>query len=183
MRSLVLTGFLLVGVSTALAQQPDANTPPAKTQEQQAGAPDATSKAAPSAETKPEFAYLHVYRARRYVGSALAPTVYVDDKPVARIGNGRRVTIKLSLATHSVRSDDKSSVISLDAKAGQDFFVRIDEQTGFLKGHGKLTLLMPEQGKPEYSLQKAIEPDRKIAKEMIADDADTTSAKDEPKNK
>jgi hypothetical protein len=116
------------------------------------------------------FAHLHVYRHRRYVGSALAPSIYIDDKQVVRIGDGRRCTIKLSLGTHAIRSDDKSSLISLDIKAGQDYYIRIDEDAGFWKGHGRLTLLAAEQGAAEYKLQKPVEEDRKIAKDMIEED-------------
>jgi hypothetical protein len=127
----------------------------------------------------PEVAHLRVYRQRRYMGSALAPSIYVDDRQVTRVGNGRRCTIKLSPGPHSIRSDDKSSAISLDVKGGQEYFVRVDEETGFWKGHGKLTMLAPEQGGAEYKLQKPVEEERKIAKEMLEDDA---AAADPKKN-
>jgi hypothetical protein len=117
-------------------------------------------------------AYLRVYRARRVVGSALAPSIVVDGKQVVRVGNGRRATIKLSPGAHAIGSDDKSSSISLDAKSGQEYFVRVDEEPGMWKGHGKLTLLAAEQGSPEYKLQKPVEEERKIAKEMIEDDTE-----------
>lgn len=127
-----------------------------------------------------------MYRQHRYVGAALAPSIFIDDKEVARVGNGRRVGVKLSPGTHTVRSDDKSSAITLDVKPGQEYFVRVDETTGFLKGHGKLTLLLPEQGSPEYKLQKPIEPERRLAADMLedVDEASTatqtaTPAKDE----
>ncbi|MGA7915009.1 MAG: DUF2846 domain-containing protein [Candidatus Acidiferrales bacterium] len=123
-----------------------------------------------------EGARLYVYRQRRYEGSALAPSIYVDDRQIARVGNGRRVAIKLSAGSHTIRSDDKSSAISLEVKPGQDYYVRIDEATGFWKGHGRLTLVLPEQGVAEYKLQKPIEANRKIDKEMIADEAEEPSA-------
>jgi|SRR5882724_6144868 len=116
-----------------------------------------------------DFAHLRVYRHHRYEGSALSPSIYIDDRQVARIGNGRRCSIRLSPGTHTVRSDDKSSAISIDAKAGQEYFIRIDEQTGFWKGHGKLVMVLPEQGKAEYKLEKPVEEDRKILKEIIED--------------
>jgi hypothetical protein len=94
----------------------------------------------------------------------------VDGHRVARVGSGRRVTIKLTAGSHSISSDDKSSSIVLDAKAGQEYFIRIDEETGFWKGHGRLTLVVPEQGSPEYKLQKPIEPDRVFAKELIVEE-------------
>jgi hypothetical protein len=132
----------------------------------QPGAADPAAKPAPSGE----FAHLRVYRQRRFEGSALSPSIYVDDKQVVRIGNGRRCSIRLSPGPHTIRSDDKSSAISLEAKAGAEYFIRVDEQTGFWKGHGKLTMLLPEQGAAEYKLQKPVEEDRKIVKELIEDD-------------
>ena len=132
---------------------------------------------APSSGEKADLAsgtaHLRVYRARRVVGSALAPSILVDGKQIVRVGNGRRCTIKLSPGTHSIGSDDKSSSISLDAKSGQEYFVRVDEEPGMWKGHGKLTLIAGEQGSPEYKLQKPVEEDRKVEKEMIEDDTDT----------
>lgn len=137
----------------------------------------------PSAqEPASSTALLRVYRARRYVGSALAPSIYVDDKEIVRVGNGRRATIKLTAGTHTVRSDDKSSAISLEAKAGQEFYVRVDEETGFWKGHGKLTLLMPEQGSAEYKLQKPVETERAIAKDMLLEEADVPTSPDTKSN-
>jgi len=124
----------------------------------------------PDQPQTPEFARLRVYRQRRYVGSGLAPSIYVDEKQVARVGNGRRVTIRLAPGPHSIHSDDKSSSISLDVKAGQEYYIRVDEETGFWKGHGKLTLMMPEQGAPEFKLQKSVEEDRKFAREMIEEE-------------
>ena len=96
----------------------------------------------------------------------------MDDKQVARIGNGKRCVIRLSPGSHAVHSDDNSSAISLDAKAGQNYFVRIDEEAGFWKGHGKLTLVMPEQGVAEYKLQKPLEEQKRVANGMILDDSE-----------
>jgi len=136
-------------------------------------------------ESKPamssEPAHLRVYRAHRFGGSGLAPSIYVDDKQVVRIGSGRRCTIKLTPGSHTIRSDDKSSAISLDAKGGQEYYIRVDEEAGFWKGHGKLTLLAPEQGGPEYKLQKPVEDDRKFAKDMIEPDAGPDSKPDDTK--
>ena len=164
-RTLLIATLCFLAVPLA-AQQ--ASEPAAKTSEQTASKPG----------TSMEYAHLHVYRARRYMGSGLAPSIEVDEKKVARIGNGRRFTARLSPGTHSIFSDDKSSAITLDAKAGQDYFIRVDEEPGFMKGHGKLTLLMPEQGKPEFLKQKPIEPDRRLAPDMLEDDSETPTLKE-----
>jgi len=157
----------------AVQPAPEAGAPPAAQPPSPAGpeaAQPAAIRPAPDQPQTPEFARLRVYRQRRYVGSGLAPSIYVDEKQVARVGNGRRVTIRVAPGPHSIHSDDKSSSISLDVKAGQEYYVRVDEETGFWKGHGKLTLMMPEQGGPEFKLQKPVEEDRKFAREMIEEE-------------
>jgi hypothetical protein len=160
--ALVLCSALLCS-SALFAQE---QTPPANPNPP---VPQATASPAASAATE---ALLHVYRQHRYAGSSLAPSIYLDDKQIARVGSGRRVTIRLTAGSHTVRSDDKSSAISLDAKPGQDYYVRVDEEAGFWKGHGKLTLLLPEQGAAEYKLQKPVEPDRRFNKELIVEESD-----------
>jgi hypothetical protein len=147
---------------------------------------DATTEKAPATHSAPAAAsvgLLHVYRQRRFVGSALAPSIYVDDQQVARVGNGRRFTAKLTPGTHGIRSDDKSSSVSLDVKPGQDYYIRIDEEAGAWKGHGKLTLLQSEQGKPEYALVKPVEPERRIAKDMLEEDSEMSSGAAEANKK
>jgi Protein of unknown function (DUF2846) len=171
---LVLCSTLLCGTALFAQEQPPPAPPKPAVQQAQA------TPATPAAPAATDPALLHVYRARRYAGSALSPSIYLDDKQIARVGSGRRVTIRLTPGAHTIRSDDKSSAISLDAKSGQDYYIRVDEETGFWKGHGKLTLLLPEQGAAEYKLQKPVEPDRRINKELIVEDSET--APGGPKN-
>ena len=117
-----------------------------------------------------DVVHLHVYRQHRGINSTFAPSIFVDDKQIARVSNGSRFTIKLSPGAHSIRSDDNSSAISLDAKPGQEYFIRVDEVMGMPKSHGKLTMMSPEQGGPEYKLQKPLEDKHKIARDMIEGD-------------
>ena len=147
-----------------------------KTSDPKPVAQNATAEKVHAADSAPaaSVGLLHVYRQRRFAGSALTPSIYVDDQQVARVGNGRRFTARLTPGTHGIRSDDKSSSVSLDVKPGQDYYIRIDEEAGAWKGHGKLTLLQAEQGKPEYALVKPVEPERRIAKDMLEDDSETS---------
>jgi hypothetical protein len=161
---LALTFATVLTVCQAPALSVDAKGPMQGSVTGQTTAPPSQAPVAP-------FAHLRLYRPRRVTGSALAPSIYVDDRQVARVGNGRRITVRLSPGAHSIRSDDKSSAISLVAEAGQDYFVRVDEAVGFWKGHGKLTLLPWEQGAAEFKLQSPVEDDRRIARDLIEDDA------------
>jgi hypothetical protein len=175
-RPTCVVGFLLL-VFPGLAHSQTAAGAGQSAAAQQSSAPVLPSPAAPAASaganaTAADATCLRVYRQRRYAGSALAPSIYVDDQQIARVGNGRRVSIRLTPGPHTIRSDDKSSAISLDVKQGQEYFIRVDEATGFWKGHGRLTLVLPEQGSAEYKLEKPIEEDRKIAKDMIVNESE-----------
>ena len=122
-----------------------------------------------------EYGHLKVYRQRRFVGSALAPSIWVNKVEVARVGNGRHCSIRVRPGTYEIRSDDKSSLITLDIQRGKEYYVRVDEEAGAWKGHGKLTLIMTEQGSGEYALQRPIEDDRRFAKEMLEADSEIAS--------
>lgn len=168
MKSICILGFLVLALPGLASSQTNAGT--AQNIPTQQSMPTATASSARAGANAADAGCLRVYRQRRYAGSALAPSIYIDDAQIARVGNGRRVAIRLTPGPHTIRSDDKSSAISLDVKAGQDYFVRVDEATGFWKGHGKLTLVLAEQGSAEYRLEKPLEEDRKIAKDMILND-------------
>lgn len=176
MKAICVLGFLVLtfpGLASSQTSSSGAQNIPA-----QQSMPMPTASSSQARTNAADVGCLRVYRQRRYAGSALAPSIFVDDIQIARVGNGRRVAIRLTPGPHTIRSDDKSSAISLDVKPGQDYFVRVDEATGFWKGHGKLTLILAEQGSAEYKLEKPLEEDRKIARDMILNDggdADLTS--------
>jgi hypothetical protein len=99
---------------------------------------------------------LYIYRHRRYEGAALKPSVYVDDKEMARAENGRFFVAHLNPGKHSIRSNDKASGMDIDMQAGGEYYVRVDMQTGFWKGHGRLTMIMSEQGSYEVKQTKPL---------------------------
>jgi len=95
-----------------------------------------------------------VYRYKQYVGKGLRPSIYCDDKDVARLQSGRYVVLALAPGKHTFRSNDKQSQIELDLKPGQEYYIRIDIAVGMWKGHGRLTLVQPEQGVAEFKQMK-----------------------------
>jgi hypothetical protein len=95
-----------------------------------------------------------VYRYKQFAGKGLRPSIYCNDKDVARIQNGRYVVLGLAPGKYSFRSNDKQSQIEVDLKPGQEYFIRIDIAAGMWKGHGRLTLVLPEQGLGEVKQMK-----------------------------
>src|SRR3974390_1828311 len=111
----------------AQAQQSPQTQPDVKgIQAVQAASEEKSSRetAAPTAET----ATICFYRPHRFQGSALKPSIYVDDSQIARLKNGASVNVAIPAGQHRVYSNDKSTGIDLDAKGGQTYYVRMDIQ-------------------------------------------------------
>jgi hypothetical protein len=159
-----ICGLLAVA---ALAQQAQPPLPvpsdsPKPAPESAAQAP--TAHTATAAEGK---ATLYVYRHRRFEGAALKPSVYIDDRELARIENGRYFVAKIEPGKHSIRSNDKASGVEINMKAGTGYFIRVDMQTGFWKGHGRLTMILPEQGEYEVKQTRPANDDDLKDRELV----------------
>ena len=91
-------------------------------------------------------ATIYFYRTKQFAGSGLEPSVFVDDKELARMDNGRYFGVTLEPGKHTFRMGDKQTGFEIDMKAGQEYYARVTIEAGFWKGHGRLTLMQPEQG-------------------------------------
>lgn len=147
MRFSILKAILCLAfsVSFAHAQQPQAATPPADTS---------------ASQSKDSQATVYVYRYKQFVGSALSPSVYCDETELARMDNGKFFAAKLAPGKHIFRSNDKQAGIEVDLKGGQDYYIRVELATGFMKGHGRLVSVAPEQGTYEIKNLKPLGADK-----------------------
>ncbi len=148
MRFSILKPFLCLSLlaSLAHAQQPEATAPQVeKTSAVQDNEPQAT---------------VYIYRYKQFVGSALSPSVYCDENELARMDNGKFFVAKLAPGKHVFRSNDKQAGIDTDLKPGQDYYIRVELATGFMKGHGRLVSVAPEQGSYEIKNLKALGADK-----------------------
>jgi len=141
----------------------------------------------PAADQQPAVksakATVFVYRYKQFVGSALAPSVYCDEVQLARMENGRYFAAMLDPGKHTFRSNDAQSGVELELKAGQNYFVRVEIATGFMKGHGRLILMSPEQGRYELTSSKLKTLDSgKVAdaSRVVVDEAQLTQALSAP---
>jgi len=133
-------------------------------------AQDSAITAPQTPEAKPAKATVYVYRYKQFVGSALAPSVYCDEVQLARMENGRYFAATIDPGKHTLRSNDQQSGLELDAKAGQEYFVRVEIAAGMMKGHGRLILMSPEQG--SYELQskklKPLDEDKVVDRNQVS---------------
>lgn len=113
--------------------------------------PASTTPASDKSDTK---ATVYIYRYKQFTGSALAPSVFCDEVQLAKMENGRYFTVRMDPGKHVFHSNDKQAGVELDLKAGQQYFIRVEIATGFMKGHGRLILVAPEQGGYEMKSSK-----------------------------
>lgn len=113
---------------------------------------------------------VNVYRYKQFVGKGLRPSIYCDERDVARVQSGRSVVLALAPGKHMFRSNDKQSQIELELKVGQEYYIRIDIATGLMKGHGRLTLVQPEQGVAEFKQTRPADAGMIKDKEFLAVD-------------
>lgn len=143
--------LVLFAVATSYAQDP-APTP--------APSPDASPAPSPAAAESPAApktkGRIFFYRIKQYAGSALEPSVYCDDKQLARMDNGRYFAVDFEPGEHTCNMGDKQTGFTLNVKAGEEYYAKITVETGFWKGHGRLTLLQKEQGAFEMKKVKPL---------------------------
>jgi hypothetical protein len=163
---LLLTCVVTFCSLAGFAQQP--STP------SQSSAPQAESATTTATTTQPvtqaDKAKVYFYRYKQYAGSALAPSVYCDEAELARMQNGRYFTVTLAPGKHTFRSNDKQSGAEVDLKPGQEYFLRVELVAGFMKGHGRVVAVVPEQARFELKAKnlKPLDADRVTDKERVS---------------
>ena len=123
----------------------------------------AAASPAPAATDTSDKVTVYIYRYKRFTGSALEPSIYVDEKKVAVMDNGRYFKVLVAPGKHTFQSNDKQSGMEIDLKSGEEYYLRVDIAAGFWKGHGQLTMIQKEQGAFEI---KKLKP---MGKEKIKD--------------
>jgi hypothetical protein len=119
-----------------------------------------TSEAEAPKATVSDKATIYFYRIKQFAGSALEPSVYCDDKELARMDNGRYFGVTLEPGKHTCRMGDKQTGFELDMKPGEEYYAKITIDTGFWKGRGRLSLLQKEQGAFEIKKVKPLGADK-----------------------
>jgi hypothetical protein len=161
---LIVCLILLVAGAVCHAQEPTAT--PATATSATATSATATSATTPppaateSTATKSNKARIYFYRIKMYAGSALEPSVYCDDKELARMDNGRHFAVDLDPGEHTCRMGDKQTGFAVDLKAGEEYYAKITIDMGLLKGRGRLNLLQKEQGVFELKKTKPLGTDK-----------------------
>lgn len=170
--AMLVTFSLAFGVCLFAQEQPQQPQPAAPAQQQETPATPApaatpateTTPAAPAPDAPP---VIYFYRIKQFTGSALEPSIYCDEKELARMDNGRYFGVTLTPGKHTCRMGDKQTGFEIDAKPGQSYYAKITIDAGFWKGRGRLSLVQPEQGAFELKKVKPIGADKVKNREMV----------------
>jgi hypothetical protein len=81
--------------------------------------------AAQDVPAKEPKARVVVYRVGRFSSKKIKASIYCDDREVAYLANGRFLTLSLSPGKHRIISNDEKTSVSLDAKSGGTYYVRV----------------------------------------------------------
>ena len=68
--------------------------------------------------------------------------------------------VALEPGKHTCRMGDKQTGFEIDMRSGEEYFGKVTLETGFWKGHGRLTLMQKEQGAFELKKVKPLGPDK-----------------------
>ena len=114
------------------------------------------------AAPKDATATLVIYRPKRFYGSGLTPSVYIDGEEVARMDNGRYFVVTAKPGTLKITSSMKHDPLPVEAKAGQIQYLEMAIMTGTWKGGGRL---IPTPAAEAQEALKKLKPlDQKWAK-------------------
>ncbi|HEV2826281.1 MAG TPA: DUF2846 domain-containing protein [Pyrinomonadaceae bacterium] len=114
-------------------------------------------------------AIVYIYRPSKMVGKALEPSVFVDDKELARMDNGRYFALKLKPGKHIIHMTDDKKGYAIDMGPGQTYYFRIGVEMGMWKGRGKITLDDADRAIGEIKKIKFIGQDKIKAADMVVD--------------
>jgi hypothetical protein len=120
-----------------------------------------------------EMVTVYIYRPNKLLGKALEPSVFCDGVELARMDNGRFLTLKLKPGRHMVHMTDKKKGFDINMGGGQEYYFRVGIEMGMWKGQGKLMLEDKEKGVAEIKKLKPLDSSKIKDQTMVVADGST----------
>jgi hypothetical protein len=110
-----------------------------------------------------------IYRQGKYVGSALKPSIYVDGSQVARLNNGRYVSLQLAPGKHNLESSmKKAAPLEIDVKPNETLYLEMVILTRTWRGGGRLIPVGEDEAKTALLKLKPVDEKQIAAAEPSA---------------
>ena len=108
----------------------------------------------PPRDTK---ATLIFFREGHFNGSALKPSVYVDEKEINRLPNGRWFSVEVKPGKHNLSSSAKHEPTTVvDLAPNETAYVEMVITTGTWRGGGRLITVDPGEAEPKVRKLKPL---------------------------
>lgn len=127
-------------------------------------------------------ATVYIYRPNKWVGRALEPSVFADGVELARMDNGRFLTLRLTPGRHLIHMTDKKKGYDINVGAGEVYYFRVGIETGMWKGQGKLVLDEHERGEKEVKKLKPLGDDKIKDRTMVVVAAQGSEPQSQPQS-
>jgi hypothetical protein len=119
----------------------------------------------PSQDGKDKTTAILFFREHHFTGSALKPSIFVDDKEVNRLANGRWFLVKVEPGKHKLQSSAKNEPATIvDVAPGETAYVQMVILMGNWRGGGRLLAVDPKEAQKQVAKLKPLD-------EAIASDA------------
>jgi hypothetical protein len=119
------------------------------------------------------LATVYIFRPNKLMGKALEPSVYCDGVELARMDNGRYLTLKLKPGRHTIHMTNEKKGFDMDLRGGEEYYFRVGIEAGFWKGQGKIMLQENEKGIAEVKKLKPLGSDKIKDKTMVVQASNT----------
>jgi hypothetical protein len=114
-------------------------------------APAAADQAAKQFSKLPDKANIFVYR-NESMGAAIKMGLYLNDAPIGQTAAKTYVNVQVAPGTYKIRSHaENNSEVTLDAKAGEVYFLWQEVKMGFGSARSNLQIVNAETGKKGVS--------------------------------
>lgn len=152
--------FLLALMPAAIRAQAPGSEPPV-------AVPESAEKA--DVKTANRRALIVFYRPKRFFGSGLTPSIYVDRKQTARLDNGRFFSIYLEAGHHSFESSMKHAPLEIEIKPQETVYVEMVILAGNWRGGGRLIPAPAEDARATLKKLKPLDKQWVVDKEVVFD--------------
>ena len=105
-------------------------------------------------------AKVHIYRQKLFM-AVLKPSIYCDGTEIARTVNGRQLEVTVNQGKHFFYSSDKQTGAYIEAKPGEEYYIRVDMVPDFpKKALGRAVWMPNRQGAFEVKRLKWLDKDK-----------------------
>jgi hypothetical protein len=112
----------------------------------------------PDQDGKDKTTAILFFREHHFTGSALKPSIFVDDKEVNRLSNGRWFLVKVEPGKHKLQSSAKNEPATIvDVAAGETAYVQMVILTGNWRGGGRLVTVDSKEAQTQVAKLKPLD--------------------------